>query len=321
MNRILSAIAMILVLSSVLVAQETAAKPETVKFTAKNPAAGDQVVKGSTSDTTTVMTISMGEMGEQTMNQGVKMKETKTVTVLAAEGENVTKFKIAYKEVKLEQITESPMSPEPMTQDMMEGNNPSGNTYVFTIGESGVVITDEKGEAVTEGMAEFLKTAEAPEGKFVAWRPSAAEMFTAREFTIGETVVIPKDKAMAIIPNRKMLGNEVNIKVEATLRARKTVFGVACGVFDIVTTMDGSPAFVADNAPGMDMKMTMKLTGTMTIGIDNMWLYGMKSSGPLNVDAEIEAEEMSMTIKGSGTVTANMINVYSKAKIKAEEKK
>lgn len=307
---------MIAVCGATLVAQDAKPAPKTIKFTAKSPAAGDTVVKGTSNDTKTTINISMGEMGEQSMNQGIKMKETKTVTILAAEGSKVTKFKVNYKEVTAEQVMESPMAPEPMTTDMMEGNNPTGNTYIFTIAEGGTTITDEKGEAVGADMAEFLKTAEAPEGKFAAWRPSAADMFTKREFTIGETVVIPKDKAMSIIPNKEMLGDDVNIKVKATLRSVKSVFGVKCGEFDVETEIEGSPQGVGGGGGmGMDIKMTMKMKGTMTVGIENMWVYAMKSTGPMTVAADIEAEEMSFSMSGEGTVTTEMLNVYSKTKI------
>ena len=248
------------------------------------------------------------------MKQSSEMKETKTVTVLETAEDKVTKFKIAYKEVKVVQRQEADAMPEPMEIDVLEGNNPSGNTYIFTIDGEAVTIKDEQGETVTGELADFLAKAEAPKGEFAAWRPSAADLFSERELVIGQSVTIKKEDAMAIIPNSEMLGNEMDVKVEAVLKSTTEILGNRCAVFDVTTTISGAPGGMSA-APGLDMKMTMKLSGTMTIGIDNMWLYKMQTSGPVNFDASMDSEEMSMTMTGLGDTTMDILNIYSKTKL------
>ncbi len=322
MNRIVTAFAMISVLTVGLFAQEAKTKPETIKFTAKKVASGDTVIKGATSNTKLVMKMSMGEMGEQEMNQAMDAKETKTVTILEAKNGKITKFKVAYKSVVSTVKMESGMFPEPMEEDAVSQFDLNGNTFTFTIADGAVTVKDAEGDAVEGARGEYLKNAEAPEGKCSAWNPDATTIFEKREFTVGETVVIPQERATAMVPNQKMLGDDIKVKVTATLRSKKKVFGVECGVFDMVVNIEGAPQMPGGGGMGAaDAELTMKLTGTMTVGVDNMWVYASKMNGPIVIDAEVEAQEMAITISGKGDVKIDVLNVYSKAKIEKKATK
>ncbi|MFT7617654.1 MAG: hypothetical protein ACI97A_001293 [Planctomycetota bacterium] len=321
MNRIFTALIVFSIFTATVVAQDEAKpKAETVKFTAKKVAVGDRVLKGSKAKSAMNMNMSMGEMGEQEMNQGLNGSETKTVTILEVKDDKVTKFSVEYREMKAETSMESPMLPEPMIEDPMAAFDLAGNTYTYTIADDGVKVVDSKGEALPDDKAKLLTELETPGGKFGAWNPNAAEMFTKREITIGETVVIPKEKAMSLLPSPELLGKSTSFKCEATLVAKKNVFGVACGVFDIVMAVEGEPKMPGGDLPGMVANMTLKLTGSITIGVDNMWIYAAKTTGPVNIEASGEIQEgMNLTVTGKGTTSSDVLNVYSKAK-PAEQK-
>ena len=293
-------------------AQEPAA-PEVIKFSSKKPAAGDMVTRATTVGFNMAIDIeSPMQEGVQTMNQALDGVTKRTVTVLEAKDGNVTKFTADYKEAKSVMTQSMPMLPEPMEQDMMEGRSPTGHVWTFTVGDDGLKIVNEEGEEATGELYQYLSNSEWSEGKLVAWSPNLSEMTDKREIAVGETIVVDKERALAMMPkaNRQELGADPEVETKLTLKGTTTMLGAKVAIFE--TTMKVT-ANIDQGGMGMTMTMTMDFKGEIQVGVDNMWTYKSKMSGPMDMNGG--GEEVS--IAGKGTIKADDIAVYSKKK-KAE---
>lgn len=289
-------------------AQEPAA--EVVKFSSKKPTVGDSVTRGSNVDVDMKIDIET-PMGPQAMGQVMDLVTKRTVTVLEAKEGKVTKFTAEYREAKSLMTQSMDMMPEPMEIDMMEGMNPTGHVWTFTVGDEGLKIANEEGEEATGQLYEFLSAAEWSDGKLNAWSPSLADMTDKREIAVGETIAIDKDRALEMMPkaNREQLGDEAEVETKITLKGTTTMLGAKVAIFDTTMKVNAS---IDQGDMGMTMSMTMEFKGTMNIGVDNMWTYSSKMSGPMKMTGGGEEVQIS----GGGDIKSEELAVYSKKKAK-----
>ncbi|MCB9831748.1 MAG: hypothetical protein H6807_04665 [Planctomycetes bacterium] len=314
MKRFAALLAVALLATSGLFAQETPTA-EVVKFQAKAPGVGDVVNRASTQGVDLQIDMSMGEMGSQAITQKMDFSDSRACTVLETKDGAVTKFKVAYQKLKATMKMESPMQPEPIEMDMFEGTNPSGNTYLFTVVDGALKITSMEGEEVSGDLVTILTAMEWTDGRLGCWAPLFSEFTDKREMTIGETINVPREKALSFIPqqNRDQLGDAADVVMTLTLKETTTTLGAKVAVFDAKMKITASPAA----EEGLDMTLNVEMEGSMSVGLDNMWVYSSKMKGPLKMSGG--SAEMGMQMNGSGTLRSDALSVYSKAK--AEETK
>ena len=282
MKRIAFSLALVAILVTGLVAQEASA-PEVVKFTVKRPGVGDVATRATNQTIDLQLDMDMGEMGgQQSMVQKMEFADSRTCTVLEAKGDSVTKFKVAYQKMKGTMKMEAAMLPEPMEQDLLEGRNPAGETYVFTVTDGGLTITNEEGEEASGEMREMLSSMEWTDNRLGAWSPSMADLTEKREISVGETITVSREKALSFVPqqNRAQLGDDANVSMELTLKETTMSLGAKVAVFDSKLKITGTPGA----EEGMAMELSMEMTGTMTVGVDNMWVYSSKMKRPMKME-------------------------------------
>ncbi|MDF1665957.1 MAG: hypothetical protein P1V97_29645 [Planctomycetota bacterium] len=279
-----AAILAALSLNSVANAQE-------VTFKKGVPGVGES--RSSTEETamTNKMAITMNGQVVQKVEQKTSETKSHTVTVLARDGEKISKIKVHLKKKEAKQ--DVGQGPQSKKSDLV------GKTFVLEQKGDDVVVTDEAGKKVDDTVAkevkgDFAKSLGDFDNKFAEVLPDGA-------VKVGDTITVDKKKANKFFKD----GDDKDpMQVEVftlKLTGTKKINGVTVAVFEMHVKFSGEPN------PGMKIVMDMK--GTAHVSVDSSYPHLLDLKGPMTV----VGKNQGMDIKGDGEMKMKFHSTYGKA--------
>ncbi len=195
------------------------------------------------------------------MNQRFAQKNTKSMTkkhsvvreyyvaILAVDAQGPCKVKI---DVRADEKNIEEQSPV------------QGKSYlVHRVGQN-IMITGAQGQAVEGDEKDRVLALSAD----LTCHNPLSEIFAGRTFSIGSALEMEPSKALALFGT---IGDDEAPKVQkfvVTLREIKMLSGYKCAWFDLS---------ILSNSPGQSKPM--ELTGQIVVGVDNAWIFLIKTSG------------------------------------------
>jgi hypothetical protein len=246
------------------------------KFTKKNPAAGQK----RTDDTHSEMKLKLKLLGKE-----MKLDETenkkKDEEVLEAAGAAITKMKVTYTQnEKIQSENDKPAKTKPSAI--------AGKTYILTLKDGKLVVLNDKEKPAPKNEASLVEKDYHSFGK-------ADPMLAAipdRALKDGEELPELGEALKQELMSSQKSGNGKDEKL--TVDAVKVVFKGKegdVGLFDVSLNMKADAAF---------MKMSMPLTGKMSLRVNDAWPASLTMDGPINLD--LTDKDKQAGVEGSGTL-------------------
>lgn len=273
-----------LTFNSVAIAQE-------VTFKKAVPGVGES--RSSTEETamTNKMSVTMNGQVVQKVDQKTSETKTNTVTVLAKDGDKITKIKVHLKKKEAKQdVGQGPQSRK---------SELAGKTFTLEKKGDDVVVTDDAGKKAADEVAkeikgDFEKSLGDFDNKFKHVLPDGA-------VKVGQTITVDKKKANKFFKDED---DKDPMEVETftlKLTGTKKINGATVAVFEMHVKFSGAPQ------PGM--KLTMDMKGTAHVGVDTSYPHLIDLKGPMVIDGKNQG----MEIKGEGEMKMKFHSTYGKA--------
>lgn len=309
----LFALLAVLLLAGGVTAQEDVQK---ITFTHKSLAVGDVQTRASSMNMNQDLTMSMGDEAQPPMNQEVDTKEKRRTSILAAANGKVTKVKIEMLDFGFDMKMGGESVPEGLGD--MGPPDITGKVVIVELTEDGTVtVKDEEGNAVDE-MLEAAGSGEFDKGNYVGWGPRFEKILPRRPVAMNEIITVPKERAMDFMPGygKAKLGDveSMTLKLVGTKRS----LGTDLAVFEVDAKFGGSPDLGVmgggggGGVPGLTLRVDVHLTGKISVGVNNLWVYDMELDGPMKLSSEA-SDEMPFSMDATGKIKTRGLSLYTKA--------
>ncbi|MFT7619789.1 MAG: hypothetical protein ACI97A_003446 [Planctomycetota bacterium] len=132
-----------------------------------------------------------------------------------------------------------------------------------------------------------------------AWFPSASTLFEKREFQIGEVVSLQPTAVEEFFQLPARVSDCKNSTFSARLVGATTRGGVECGIFDVtISAIDARTG--RPSAHKQSSSMNLECTGSMIIGVNDLFLYDVELS--LKVAAWANGKDKPKTLSGDAVI-------------------
>lgn len=264
-------------------AKDAPPKETGTKLTKKNPAVGQK----RTEDTKTEMNIKLKMLGKD-MKLAETENQKKDEEVLAVDGSAVTKMKVTYTE---DDKTQAENDKPAKTKNTAI----NGKSYIVTLKDGKVVVLNDKEKPAPKNEAALVEKDYHSFGKpdpFMAAIPD-------RPLKEGDEVPELADAIKKeMLSNQRSQGKDDKLVVDSA----KVIFKGKDGdnaVFDVSMNMKADAAF---------LKMSMPLTGKMSLRVNDAWPATLQMDAPINLD--LTDKDKQAGLDGSGTVKISSTYTY-----------
>ncbi len=242
----------------------TTTQTETITFHEKRPEVGDRRTDRGDMSMDMKMEIAMDGQVLQTIDQEQDEKEELRTTILAMDGDQVTKLELHCVNKVSRQV--GPMG------ELKDESPLIGKTVIATWKDGEIAITDPEGEPVDSD----VETAARDEvrGTFEDTSSQFDKVLPKRPIEVGETIEVDPETAREIFSSEDDSPLD-EVVMTLTLKGRKEHEGHECGLFAISLTMKGEP--------NEGVAITASLTGELLLGIENTWPHLMSLAGDMKV--------------------------------------
>lgn len=258
-----------------------------VTFTKKKLAVGDRRTDKGEMSMNMNIEVSMGGQVLQSMEQTQGEKEEIRITVLAKDGDDISKL-----EIHCVQKSSSQSGP---AGEMSDESPLTGQTVVATKKGEEILITDGEGNEIEDEDVVDAAREEA-EGKFSGKENEFSKIIPDGPMKVGQTLTV--DPATA----RNMFAKDEDspldeIEMTLTLTGTKQHAGEEVGVFDVVLNMSG------EATEGVSLQA--KLKGQLLLGTANCWPHDLGLEGDFVVSGAQSqgGQEISFAGKGPMKIT------------------
>jgi hypothetical protein len=262
---------------------------EEITFKYQPSKTGDIQTKKQEFQSTMKVTIKADGAVVNTLDQKQGKAEERKTTVLATDGENMSKVKIQY--------ISSTMTPPGKVESVPLPN--SGKTYLAEMKDGVVSITDAAGKAVEDAGESRLVTKDA---NSVMKPDKFSKFFNGKVLKPGDKVDIPDELARELIGSEDRPGKVE--KMSLVLKEIKAGSSGKQGVFDFEMTMSTDV--------NVNMKMSMFVKGDTVVAADTCWPVSMNLSGPLTMKGGGLQDGKKMELDGTGDMTMKIEASYGK---------
>jgi len=267
------------------------AQTETITFLEKKAEVGDRRIDRGDMSMTLNIDISMGGQVLQSMEQVQTEDDEVHTTILAMEGEQITKLEINC--VRKVSVQNTPMGE-------MEDESPlTGQTFIAIWKDGDIEV---QALQVNPLGAELEEAAlEEANGKFGGDDGRFQQILPEGPMEVGTTIEV--DPAMA----SSIFGQNddsplTDVKMSLTLTGKKEHAGHKCGVFDVVLTLGGE----------VDAGITMgvELSGELLLGIETSKPHSMALEGDVKMEGAQDQGGQAIEFSGVGPMKISRTATY-----------
>ncbi|MDF1667254.1 MAG: hypothetical protein P1V97_36250, partial [Planctomycetota bacterium] len=289
MNKLLSVLSLAAFVALPL--QSHAQDIPTVTMKQTVPAVGSKWTVKDTLDIKMDIEVAMNGKTVQSMKQKSKESKEWTIEVLAVSKTQVTKIKVAFKDV-----VENETGPDGAQKSVSPISN---KTLIVEKTDDKAKVTDEAGKAVSDEIA-AAASAEVDD-VFKEDQGNVQKLLPKRALKLGETFKVKPEAAKEFFGDSDMK----DAKLTLTLKETRIVDKVLCAVF--VIAMEGG------SGPKEVPQMSMKATGELILEVATSWPRKMTMAGPMTMKGtEKQADGSVISFKGAGSIAGNKTAVHSK---------
>jgi hypothetical protein len=251
--------------------------------------------------------IVLAEGQEQSFPMKILQRKRSTRTILAMDGDELSRYRIRYEDAYEEErqpmrkpkistppVTEVDYIYERLGDEAGAQPSPEDVDAATVVVHSGWSIRREDGKPLSKEESEYLTDKVKEKGM----NHSIRRVLDGRTVTVGDDIIVDSEMLEAI-GEGFVQGHMAPNAVTLTLRDIKSQNGTQLADLDFSLAMKGS-------AGPLEMETTME--GTISLGVDDLWMYTLEMDGPLTGTGMHQGATMGVEgeMRGAGSAEYHM---------------